>query len=152
MEWENQKIFVSGGMINFAGGGELFHGLMGIWGRVLLIFQTFLKAKTAICRYWTLIKIKISATCVCKEYEGKMKTVQEQWLQLKMKLFLVYNIKMVIWWKGGGGLTFGAGNKNLVEGCTGGRWSDFWKGLFRNLQIKWTYQIYLTADRRQQVS
>ena len=35
-------------------------------------------------------------TCVCKKYKGKMKIVEEQWLQLKMKLFLVYNMKMVI--------------------------------------------------------
>ena len=29
-------------------------------------------------------KIKISMTCVCEEYEGKMKIVQEQWIQLKV--------------------------------------------------------------------
>ena len=28
---------------------------------------------------------------------------------------------------GGGGLTFGAGNKNLVEGCTGGEMITFLK-------------------------
>ena len=50
----------------------------------------------------------------------------------------------------GGRLTFGGGNKNLVEGVywgeifpDGGRWSDFWNVLFRNL-LKWRYQIYLT--------
>ena len=50
----------------------------------------------------------------------------------------------------GGRLTFGGGNKNLVEGVywgeifpDGGRWSDFWNILFRNL-LKWRYQIYLT--------
>ena len=51
-----------------------------------------------ICRYWTLIKIKIGMTCVRKEYERKMKIVQKQWMQLKMKLVLAYNIKMVIQW------------------------------------------------------
>ena len=35
-------------------------------------------------------------TCVCKECEGKVKIEQEQWLRLKMKLFLAYNMKMVI--------------------------------------------------------
>ena len=35
-------------------------------------------------------------TCVYKEYEGKIKVVQEQWLQLKMKYLLGYNMKTVI--------------------------------------------------------
>ena len=43
------------------------------------------------------------------------------------------------------------GNKNLMKECTGWRWSDFWKVLLRIL-LKWTYQIYLIADGRQQVS
>ena len=32
------------------------------------------------------------------EYEVKIKMVQEQWLQLKMKFLLVYNMKFVIKW------------------------------------------------------
>ena len=52
-----------------------------------------------ICRYWTLIKIKISMTCVRKEYERKMKIVQKQWMQLKMKLVLASK------WLFSGGLT-----------------------------------------------
>ena len=52
----------------------------------------FSKLKTT-CKYWTLIKIKISLTCVCKEYdEGKIKMVQELSILLKMKLG--YNMKM----------------------------------------------------------
>ena len=46
-------------------------------------FKNFSKLKTAFCEYWTSIKIKISLTCVSKEYEIKTKLVQEQWLQQK---------------------------------------------------------------------
>ena len=35
-------------------------------------------------------------TCVYEEYGVKTKMVEEQWLQLKMKLLLGYNIKIVI--------------------------------------------------------
>ena len=35
-------------------------------------------------------------TCVYEEYEVEIKMVQEQWLQLKMKFLLGYNIKIVI--------------------------------------------------------
>ena len=31
--------------------------------------------------------------CVYKEHEGKIRMVQEQWLQLKIKIFLGYNMK-----------------------------------------------------------
>ena len=34
-------------------------------------------------------------TCVYKEFKTKTKLVQEQWLQLKMKFVLGYNIKVV---------------------------------------------------------
>ena len=34
-------------------------------------------------------------TCAYKEYGGKIKMVQEQWLQLKMKILLDYNMKIV---------------------------------------------------------
>ena len=50
------------------------------------------KLKTTFCKYWTLIQIKISMTCVYKEYEGKINMVQERWLQPKMKLLLDYNL------------------------------------------------------------
>ena len=35
-------------------------------------------------------------TCVYKMYKVKMKVVQEQLLQLKMKFLLGYNVKIVI--------------------------------------------------------
>ena len=47
-------------------------------------------------------------TCVYKEYQDKIKIVQEQWLQLKINFFLGYNLKIVNWWAG---LTFGGGIK-----------------------------------------
>ena len=56
-------------------------------------FKLFSKLKTIFCKYWLSIKIKISMTCVYKEYEVKIKMVQERWLQLKMKFF---NMKIVI--------------------------------------------------------
>ena len=81
-------------------------------------FKHFSKLKTTFCKYWTLIKVKISMACVYKEHEVKMKLVQEQWQHLKMK-FLLVNI--VIWW---GKLNFGRGNKNLVgRESTGGDFS-----------------------------
>ena len=43
-------------------------------------FKPFPKLKTTFCKYWKLIKIKISMTCLYKEYEVKIKMVQEQWL------------------------------------------------------------------------
>ena len=50
MELKNRKLLqgddtVRGGMMNFAGGGGLFHGFMEILGGVILIIQTFFKAK-----------------------------------------------------------------------------------------------------------
>ena len=42
------------------------------------------------------IKIKISMTCVYKEYEVKIEIVKEQWQPLKMKFLIGYNIKIVI--------------------------------------------------------
>ena len=56
--------------------------------------------KTTFIKYWTSIKIKNNMTCVYKEYEGKTKMVEEQWLQLKMKFLLGYNMKIAIYWGG----------------------------------------------------
>ena len=39
--------------------------------------------------------MKISLTCMYKEYEIKIKMVQEWWLQQKMKFLLSYNMKIV---------------------------------------------------------
>ena len=60
-------------------------------------FQPFSKLKTTFCKYWISIKIKISLTFVYKEYEVKIKMVQERWLQLRIKLLLGYNMR-VVWW------------------------------------------------------
>ena len=49
---------------------------------------------TTFCEYWTSIKIRISMTCVSKEYDI-IKLVQEEWLQLKMKFSLVYNMEII---------------------------------------------------------
>ena len=59
-------------------------------------FELFSKLKPTFCEYWALIKIKISMTCVYKEYEVKIKMVQEWRLQLKMNFLLGYNMKFVI--------------------------------------------------------
>ena len=68
------------------------------WREVILTIRTFFKAKNLNIelKYWTLIKIKIGVTCVHKEYEIKIKLVHMQWLQLKMKFLVVYNMKIVI--------------------------------------------------------
>ena len=50
--------------------------------------EPFSKLSTTFCKYWTLIKIKISMACVYQEYGGKIKMVQKQWLQLKIKILL----------------------------------------------------------------
>ena len=44
-------------------------------------------------------RTKISVSCVYKQYEVKMETVQEQRLQLKMKFLLGY-MKVVIYFGG----------------------------------------------------
>ena len=53
-------------------------------------------------------------TFAYKEYKVKIKMVQEQWLQLKMKFLLDFNMKIIIewggWGGGGGGSTFGRGS------------------------------------------
>ena len=36
-------------------------------------------------------------TCVYKEYEVKLKMVQEQWLWLEIEFLLDYNMKIVTW-------------------------------------------------------
>ena len=70
-------------------------------------FKPFLKLKTTFCKYWRLIKIKISKTCVYKVYEFKIKMAQEQWLKLKRKFLLGYNIKVAIQWDVGINLWWG---------------------------------------------
>ena len=61
-------------------------------------FLLFLKLKTTFYRYWTLIKSKISVTCVYKEYEVKTKIVQEQWIQLNMKFSFFQGRREELYW------------------------------------------------------
>ena len=58
--------------------------------------EPFSSLKRTFCKYWTSIKIKIRIICVYNKYKVKVKTVKEQWLQLKMKFLLDYNMKFVI--------------------------------------------------------
>ena len=62
------------------------------WGGVILTFEPFSKLKTLFCKCWT--------------NEVKIKMVQEQWLQLKMKFLLVITRKLLfrkvvfnLWWR-----------------------------------------------------
>ena len=78
------------------GGGEILPGgyFLGQWEpeeEWFWPFKLFSKAQKIFCKYWTLIKIKSSMTCEYKEYEGKIKMMQKQWLQLKVKFLLGYN-------------------------------------------------------------
>ena len=67
----------SGAMGNFAE-GEFFL-LSGNLARSYNDYSNlFSKLKRTFCKYWTSIKIKISMTCVYKEYEIKIKMVQQQ--------------------------------------------------------------------------
>ena len=61
-------------------------------------------------------------TFVYKEYEVKIKIVQEQWLQLKMKFLLGYNMKIVKW----RGLTFGGVVYWGGFFHVGEEWANFW--------------------------
>ena len=58
-------------------------------------FEPFSKLKTAFCEYWTSLKIKISMTCVSKEYKIKTKMIQKQRLHLKMTFLLGCSFKIV---------------------------------------------------------
>ena len=68
---------------------------MGIKQRVILMIETFFKMRNIIALLW-LIKIKISMTCVYKEYDAELKFAQGDWLQLKMSFLLDVNMKTVI--------------------------------------------------------
>ena len=78
---------------NFAA-GNFFTGWWKPEEESFLQFEPSSKLKTAFCEYWTSIKIKLSITCVSKEYEIKTKMVQE-WLKLKMRFLLRYNLKIL---------------------------------------------------------
>ena len=116
-------------MRNFTG-GNFFICWWKLKDRVWL-FKLFSKLKITFCKYWTSINIKISTTCLYKEYEIKIKMVHErQWPEL-------------IFWGGEGGGRFSlsgirmggvdwVGEINLVWGFYGGvelfqvrEWANF---------------------------
>ena len=104
--WEGRKFTPSVGDLKFCQGNFLIEWWEPEEGWFWQ-FKPFSKLKTAFCEYWTSIKIKISTTCVSKEYEIKTKMVQEQWLQLNW---------VIIWkflFSGGGTDFWWEGNKNL---------------------------------------
>ena len=74
----------SGGLESEIGGGDFFTGWRKPEEERFWWFEPFSKLKTALCEYWTSIKITVNMTCVSKEYEVKTKMEQEQWLQLKI--------------------------------------------------------------------
>ena len=59
------------------------------------LFEPFFELKRTFCKYWASIEIKISITCVYKEYKVKFKMVQQHWLQLKMKFYWVITWKLL---------------------------------------------------------
>ena len=77
-------------------GRNFFTGWWECEEDLFLQFKLFLELKTPFYEYWTSVKIKISMTCVSKDYEIKTKIVQEQWLQLKKTFLLGYNLKIFI--------------------------------------------------------
>ena len=74
----------SGGLESEIGGGDFFTGWREPEEERFWWFEPFSKLKTALCEYWTSIKIKITMNCLSEKYEIKVKMVHEQWLQLKI--------------------------------------------------------------------
>ena len=97
------------------------------------LIKPFSKLKESLCKYRTSIKMKISMTCVYKDYGVKTKMVQEQWIQLKTTFLLDYNLNIVIQlgkliFVGGREETFGGdgGEGSLLGGIfPGGGMSKF---------------------------
>ena len=87
-----------GGFPISGGGGkfcfkDLIYMIVETWRKWFWPFKPFSRPKTStFCKYCTLIKIKTGLTCAYKEYEVKIKVVQVQWLQPKMKFLVCYNI------------------------------------------------------------
>ena len=59
------------------------------------IFEPFSKLKSRFCKYWTPTEIKISMTCMYKDYKFEIKIVQEQLLQQKWSLYGVLIWKLL---------------------------------------------------------
>ena len=67
-------------------------------------------------------------TCKYNKYENKIKMVLEQWLQVKMKFLLGFNMKNIIKW----GRTFSAFSAGGIK-STGANF--FWSGKWANFQL-----------------
>ena len=74
---------------------DFFHWVVKVCLGVIFNIKTFFKAKKNILKILNINKTKISLTCLYKLYEVKMKMVQEQRLQLKMKFSVSYNMKLL---------------------------------------------------------
>ena len=92
--------------------GEFFMGWWEPEEEWFSWFKPFSKLNSAFYEYWTSIKIKISMTCVFKEYKIKTKMVKKHWRHLKMFL-LGCNLKIVIKW--GDWLLVGGRESNGME-------------------------------------
>ena len=79
--------------------GNFHGGKFNLYGNVNLRRSDFDHSNLFQCQKQHSVNIehwlKSKLTCVYKEYEIKTKMVQEQWLQLKMKFLLGYNMKIV---------------------------------------------------------
>ena len=102
----NQENPLSRGIGNFTWGIFFLLGKFCWWESDKEWFCTsepFSKLKTRFCKYWTSIKIKISTTCMYRDYKFEIKMVQEQWLQQKWSLYGVLIWKLLS--RGGEGRT-----------------------------------------------
>ena len=90
------QIVLRGWWMGNLSGGNFSIGWWEYYKEWIWPLKPFSKLKATFCKYQTLITIKISMSCAYKEYEGKTKMVQEQWLQLNIKFLLGYNMKIVI--------------------------------------------------------
>ena len=87
-EWE-----ILQGSISFSGGGHLRRSAFDHSN----LFQGKKHTSVNQLKFKHQLKLKLARpSCVYKEYEVKIKMVQEQWLQLKMKFLLVYYMKNFI--------------------------------------------------------
>ena len=84
--------------------------------RLVLIFRCWLLKKTLVITT-NLNNPESVSVCVYKDYEVKIKMVQEQWRQLKVEFLMGYEK-----WK----LLFSWGDEPLWEGCLVEGWANFW--------------------------
>ena len=89
--------------------------------------KPFSKLKTTFCKYWTFIKINISMTCIYEDYEGKIRIVQEQWLQLKWSFYWVITWTFLFCAKGEM-ILWCVGIKIWSRSLLGGGDFSWWKG------------------------